>query len=271
VYQRILFGLLGFAAAAGGALLILRTNSPELGGTALIIVAALFLSLMVIGRLPKLLEIAGVPLEFAQDEMAEFLRTLRAAADADTVLVLEDKLKRMSGDKKAFKDAQKRVDQEPEASAPVIATPSRDTEASRKEPHWFTELKRRAIDATVEKDARVLGGPGSGRGQPPRVHHLIRYGVQPVLVVENMTAWNDSTLEVLGRRLNRVMGNHPTVEKLVVILPDAGLADAERWREDLWGNEQNRKVEILVEGSDEATAVQSWVASLPLWKVTDSA
>src|SRR5690554_3439924 len=82
--QRIMFGLLGLTAAAGGALLILRQDSPELGGTALFIAAALFLSLMIIGRLPKMLEIAGVPLEFEQDEMLEFLRTLRAAVDADT-------------------------------------------------------------------------------------------------------------------------------------------------------------------------------------------
>ncbi|MGM7678885.1 hypothetical protein [Microbacterium sp. A94] len=260
-YQRVLFGVLGIASAAGGALLLLRNGSPELGGTALVIIAALFLALMVIGRLPKMLEIAGVPLEFDQDEMSEFLRTLRAAVDDDTVVELEEQLKNMSGNTKAFKDAQKEADLDPESSAPT--TEARPTVAKAKDPAWLSSLKQGAGVATVEKNARVPGGTGSGRGQPPVVDHLVRQGDQPTLVLEKMSAWNESTLKVLGRRLNRVMWNLPTIEKLIVIMPGDGMTDAEDWRKSLWGNDVNPKVEVLAEGSNEALAVEDWVESLP--------
>lgn len=257
------------AAAAGGWVLTTRPESPELGGTALLVVAALALALAIIGRLPKVLEVAGVPLEFDRDEMSEFLVTLRANVDEDTVGVLEDKLRKMSANAKSFDEAQEVADQRQESVDDVD-----DTVSDVAQPHvvdhghkpaWLISLEVEARDPTVETEARVLGGLGSGRGQPPRVGALVRFDEERVLVRESITVANGSTLDVLGRRLNRVMANSPTVKKLVVLVPSSELRIVEKWRNDMWGKSADPRVEVLAENNPEALALEEWVAGLPAW------
>lgn len=268
-HQRALLAVLGFVSAFGGWLLTIRPHSPELGGTALFVIAALALALAVIGRLPKILEVAGVPLEFDRDEMSEFLVTLRANVDEDTVEVLEDKLRRMSANAKSFDAAQQIADQSQDAvedevdQAPDAAQPQ-SADLGRK-PTWLESLEAESHNATVEMEARVLGGYGSGRGQPPRVGALVRFDDERVLVREAITVANDSTLDVLRRRLNRVMANSPTVKKLVVLVPVSELRTVARWRNDVWGTTAELRVEVLAEGSPEAVALEAWIARLPIW------
>ena len=261
IWQRIALGVLGALAATGGTLLLLRPQSPELAGTALMIIAALFFSLMVIGRLPKILEVTGVPLEFEKDEMSEFLRTLRAAVDTDTVAELEEQLRNMSSDSKAFKAAQALADADPESIDPT--SPTRRTSALATDPDWLTTLKTPGDTVTVEKDARVPGGAGSGRGQPPVVDYLVRVNGEATVAVERASAWNESTLRVLARRLDRVASNLPSIKELLVIMPDEGMDDATAWRDRQWGLDSHKKVRLLAENSDAAAAVESWIDSLP--------
>jgi hypothetical protein len=208
-------------------------------------------------------------LEFDRDEMSEFLVTLRANVDEDTVEVLEDKLRRMSANAKSFDAAQQIADQSQDAVEDEVdqANDSAQPQAANlgRKPTWLESLEAESHNATVEMEARVLGGYGSGRGQPPRVGALVRFDDERVLVREAITVANDSTLDVLRRRLNRVMANSPTVKKLVVLVPVSESRTVERWRNDVWGNTAELRVEVLAEGSPEAVALEAWIARLPIW------
>lgn len=266
-HQRVLLGVIGLVLAVGGSLLALRPESPELAGTALLVSAVLFVALAVIGRLPRMLEIAGVPLEFDQDEMAEFLLTLRANVDEDTVAVLEDQLRTMSANGGRFDAAQRAADADAATTVASGSTtdgsaqPTQNTEADA--PLWLSGLMQRCTGGTVEREARVAGGPGSGRGQPPRVDVLVTAeNGERIAVVEMVHAWTDSNLDVLGRRLNRVVENSRTVATFVLVVPAAGMATVSRWRDRMWGNATDRRVEVVAEDSRTAGALAAWLTDL---------
>lgn len=266
-HQRVLLGVIGLVLAVGGALLALRPQSPELAGTALLVSAVLFVALAVIGRLPRMLEIAGVPLEFDQDEMAEFLLTLRANVDEDTVAVLEGQLRTMSANGGRFDAAQRAADADAattvgSGSMPESAAqPTQNTPAGA--PLWLSDMMQRCTGGTVAREARVAGGPGSGRGQPPRVDVLVTAeNGERVAVVEMVHAWTDSNLDVLGRRLNRVVENSRTVATFVLVVPAAGMTTVTRWRDRMWGNAVDRRVEVVAEDSHAARALEAWLTDL---------
>lgn len=244
-WARVALGVLGAAAVGAAVILLFFPPARETGGTALLVIGAVFLLLSVIGRLPKSMEVTGLALEYEQDEMAEFISTIRGTdLDEDTVDELLKQLQQMSANGRAFKAAKKQAGETssdtglPTAQdVPMAGKPVSNAvqAASNDDPAWLSKIPTKGLVLREHVVAQQ-----SGRGRPPRVDFYIPTG-DGVVVAERLQAWNRTTLGLVSQRLRRVFDNDKEVRFAIVTVPSAGRDALEEWHLSL-GNDLRSRV-----------------------------
>lgn len=263
-------GLAGIVAVAGAGFLLIPDPARETGGTALLIIGSVFILLAVIGRLPKSLEVAGMALEYEQDEMADFISTLRGTdLDDDTIDALLNRLQQMSASSRVFKNAKKQADETSKqgdaaewqgaasAAPSAVESPGHGKgergRGAEQRPRIDDEPRRDQDELrNVEDESRVSNDEPlwiealktadvarehpvvqpSGRGRPPRVDFYVQLP-GGVVIGENLQAWNPTSLKLLEQRLRRVFGNDRSVQLAIVTVPQGGYSALTGWYRSL--------------------------------------
>ncbi|MFB8189065.1 hypothetical protein ACFC14_07040 [Microbacterium sp. NPDC055988] len=244
-WARAALAVLGVAAVGAAVILLFFPPARETGGTALLIIGAVFLLLAVVGRLPKSMEVTGLALEYEQDEMADFISTIRGTdLDEDTVDELLKQLQQMSANGRVFKAAKKQAGEtsetEPSGANDVPeltdSAPSAVRSVTDDDPAWLSMIQ---VKGDVVREQVVA--QQSGRGRPPRVDFYIPTD-DGVVVAERLQAWNRTTLGLVSQRLRRVFDNDQDVRLAIVTVPSAGREALEEWHRALGTDLRSRVV-----------------------------
>lgn len=264
-WARVALGVLGAAAIGAAVILLFFPPARETSGTALLVIGAVFWLLAVIGRLPKSMEVTGLALEYEQDEMADFISTIRGTdLDEDTVDELLKQLQQMSANGRVFKAAKKQASETSSDTDPSTAKDVRVSgkavsnavrAASDDDPAWLSK-----IPATGSILREHVVAQQSGRGRPPRVDFYIPTD-DGAIVAERLQAWNRTTLGLVSQRLRRVFDNDKEVRLAIVTVPSAGQDALEEWHLSL-GNDVRSRVVAATDDDAGAAAIVRQVKAL---------
>lgn len=229
--QRLGMGAGALASIGAAVTLVLLGKELDLLTTSLVVVAGILYLLAMIGRLPHSFEVAGLSLDYDIEPLADALGTIRGSDldDASKARILK-LLETSASNPDVYQSASKMADESQESPTDTDDRGGHSvSELGHGEPDEFAWIRKIADDDHIQEDFTV---PGSGKGKAPKVDYFFKVGGKGV-AAEFVTYWNPSTLDLLNRRLSRVLGKSTPVEHAIVVAPDKAVSKVEKELADL--------------------------------------
>lgn len=228
-WARFAAATVGLILITFGVIAIFRQDSPELGGTALVITGTVLCIVAMIGRLPSRVSAGQVELEFSKDQLDEFLEFVRVEAPGAFVAI--SALFEAASTDKTSRDVVKSSARGAASAAPSgapTATAAPTNTAAPKTPTATTsESKPTSVASYVARTYEVFGKlpgfaapssvPSSAQGQPPTVNAVARVN-DKLVTAEIKDGWNNSIARSVAQRFNRIIlsSKEPAVPVLIV-------------------------------------------------------
>jgi hypothetical protein len=219
---RAAFAVIAVVSFYFGIVAMMRHESPEIGGTALVIVSVLLIAVALIGRLPNRLAFKDWEVEFRQDSLEQILTIVRSEAPE----ILEQVVSVARGGSrtpKAVEDAVKAVKEQDRAEhsfeRDVLIGGLQTSVDNRPDP--FKTLPGLEYEVDV---------PVPSRGRPPRIDASLQTA-QGKVAIEVLNTWTNTNANLVPQRLARALTNIDYIAAAIV-LPREAISAAQSDIED---------------------------------------
>ena len=234
---------------------------PDLLLAVLAVMGVVGIFLAIVGRLPSGFQFAGMSLDFREDELANFLGTLKAATieDPDRRAELLRMLKQAVGSKeydRAMSDLLSEAAKDTgDGLAPRAARLGEDTRkpedsSERTEDSLDSEGRLEAGLEALADERKVSHNEwikNTGVGKPPRYRYVFDWQGKRI-AAQPADYWNPTELDLASRKATRTLQRGTDVDAVLVLSPAEGVAAFTRAFQDVKGAGAVDK--LLVENAD---------------------
>jgi len=224
----VALGVVALAAAA--AILVFRQGTaPDLLLAALAICGLVSAALAIVGRLPSGFQVAGMHVTFTVDTLSDLLGTIRGLDDVeDAAKEKIVKLIKTAADPAVYAEADAKYGNATQSREGAHLQASSKGSSDKDLDTLVSEVFDSVALGEVVKDAEV---DNSGNGKKPKFHFRFEAagpdGARLNAVSQIERYWNPSSVDLLGRKLNRALLPSTDVTKAIVIVPRVGLSTVE--------------------------------------------